>query len=143
VTAFWTGDLGLPRGPSSSITNIRSTVESFGLRLGLKGAFRVALDLRLALSWLGDKDIISSRLPTRARNEEDNRLSSSLRFALKVRSRSRRCLSSWMSSAKLGCRSCRRSSALPLFAKGRQFSWFARTTSLSSKRRSSSRSLRR
>lgn len=46
------GDLGLPgaSGSSSSISNIRSAVESFGRMLGLNGAFRAALDLLLDFS---------------------------------------------------------------------------------------------
>jgi hypothetical protein len=52
---------------SSSMSNIKSTVESFGRMVGLKGAFRDVLDFRLALSWLGELDITSSKLPMRAR----------------------------------------------------------------------------
>lgn len=46
------GDRGLPgeRGSSSSISNMRSVVESFGRMLGLNGAFRAALDLLLDFS---------------------------------------------------------------------------------------------
>lgn len=102
---FGDGNLGLPiewLSPSSSMSNIKSTVESFGLMLGLKGAFRAALNFLLDFSWLGDPCcIISSRLPTRARYE-DGSLSSSLWLARKVISLTRRRRSSVISSARKG-----------------------------------------
>lgn len=72
------GDLGLPgaRGSSSSMSNMRSAVESFGRMLGLNGAFRAAFDFRRDFSCVGELAIKSSRLPTLFRKDEDSRLSS-------------------------------------------------------------------
>ena len=54
AVGFKIGDLELANASSSSISNIRSMVESFGRMTGLKGAFRAALDFLRPLSWLGE-----------------------------------------------------------------------------------------
>lgn len=125
---------------SSSMSNIRSTVESLGRIHGLAAAFR-GVFCRFGVIYPVGGDSAPSKPPIRALNELENLPSSSLREILNAISRSFRCLSSSSSPTRLGWRSCRSSSARPLLANGKHASWFSRTTSSSSASRSSSRSL--
>lgn len=107
---------------SSSISKTRSIPVSLARTDGLKGAFLAAFDFRRTLSWEGEDDKRSSRLPTRAGYEDDSLFSSSRSWLRNSTSRTSRCLSSSMSPARLGCLSWRSCSALPLLANGRQAS---------------------
>ena len=113
------------------MSNMRSVAEFLALSIGLLGVSVAIFDAFLLAFSIDGEDADSSKLPPLAFTEFAKRLSSSYKrdsraiesiFARRPRS---------ISSGSSGYFSNSSSSALPLFAKGRQARWFSRTTSSS------------